>query len=89
MINFSESAPSSVSIIPPLLKLYPIIPMKIATPIEMTTQIDAILRDNVISLSSLIAINRRRICGIPKYPSPHAKVEAIFTAPYSTAAPSL
>ena len=81
IITFSESAPVSTSIYPCLLKVYPIIPINTATAIEITTQIVAILLESFILFSSLIAIKRKSTCGIPKYPSPHASVDAILIEP--------
>ena len=72
---------------PALLIPRPMIPIRIAVPIAMTTHTLAILRDSFSFFSSLIAINRRRICGIPKYPSPHASVETIVRAEYGPEVP--
>jgi hypothetical protein len=48
---------------------------------ESIAQILAILRDIVNSDSFLIAMNLSRICGIPKYPRPHASVDTIGRNP--------
>ena len=88
MIKVSACEESErTSIAPAFVMLYPIIPMKIATVIEITTHTLAILLDIFSLFSSLIPIKRRRICGIPKYPSPHARVEAMVSAPYGLAFP--
>ena len=61
--------------------------MKIATAIEITTQIEAILLEVLTMFLSPIAMKRRRICGIPKYPSPHARSEAIVRSEYLSEPP--
>ena len=47
---------------------------------EMITHTIAIFLDFLISESLFTAINLIRICGIPKYPRPHARLEMIETA---------
>ena len=71
----------NVGIMPTFETLSETIPIKVATNNEITTQIVATLRDIVNFFASLIAIKRRRICGIPKYPRPQAKVETIGINP--------
>ena len=44
----------------------PMMPMRIATLIAMTTQMLAMRRESLILCESSIAMKRRRICGIPK-----------------------
>ena len=67
MITVSEE-PDDVSspITPALVMPSPIRPIRIATPMAMTTQILAIRLESFSFRSSSIAMNRRRICGIPK-----------------------
>ena len=76
IIIVSESALEvKVSSFPAAETPHPIIPMRIATNMEMTTHTEAIRRDKPSLFSSSIAIKRRRIWGIPKYPSPQAIME--------------
>ena len=56
----------------------PTMPINTATAMEITTHTDATLRESFSLLSSSIAIKRSRICGIPKYPSPHAIMDMIL-----------
>ena len=55
------------------------IPMKMATAMEITTQTEAILLEIVSSFSLRMPMKRSRICGIPKYPRPQAMVEATLS----------
>ena len=82
MITVSDSElEENMGMLPATDAPYPMIPMRMATNMEMTTQTDAMRRD-VFSLSSwLMAMNRRRIWGIPKYPSPHARVDNMVIKP--------
>ena len=66
----------------------PIIPIKMATNMEITTHTDAILLEVFNLFSSSIPIKRSRICGMPKYPSPHASVDAMVRLLYGTDAPA-
>ena len=77
-IIVSELLPVSVSIAPALVILRPTIPINTATDKEITTHIEATLLDNLSFSSSSIAINLNNTCGIPKYPSPHANIDAIL-----------
>ena len=82
MITVSDSELDENMGIPPATEApYPMMPIRMATNMEMTTQMDAIRRD-VLSLSSwLMAMKRRRIWGIPKYPNPHARVDSMVMKP--------
>ena len=55
---------------------------------EITTHTDAILLEVFNLFSSSIPIKRSRICGMPKYPSPHASVDAMVRLLYGTDAPA-
>jgi hypothetical protein len=54
---------------------------------DRTTQTEAIRLEVVSSFSFRIAINLSRICGIPKYPRPHASAETIGRKPKEPALP--
>ena len=84
-IIVSVSEPERETISPVALICLPTTPIRIATPMAMTTQTDATRRETFNFFSSSIAMKRRRICGIPKYPSPHASVDTIFNALYGSA----
>ena len=58
-------------------------PMMIAANIAMKTHTLAILLETESFSSFSIAMNLRRIWGIPKYPSPHAMVETLVRVPYA------
>ena len=62
----SESEPSSAPSAPTLVSALPMMPIRIATPMAMTTQTVATRRDSLSLFSSSIAIKRSRMCGIPK-----------------------
>ena len=53
----------------------PMTPMRIATPIAIKTQTVAMRRERASFFESLIAMNLSRMCGMPKYPRPHAIVD--------------
>lgn len=62
IINVSASEePTSTSIAPAFYIEYPIIPMKIAIPIEITTQTDAILLESFNLFSFSIPMKRNKI----------------------------
>ena len=56
---------------------YSVLSIETATDIEITTQTLATRLESFNFFVSSIAINLKRICGMPKYPSPQASVEAI------------
>ena len=77
----SESDPERNPIAPTSDMARPTMPIKIATAIEITTHTEAILLDLPILSSFSVAINRRRMWGIPKYPRPHANEDAMVIIP--------
>ena len=81
-IIVSESNEPYAPKIPSVDILNPIMPIKIAAAMEITTHVLAIRLDNLTFSGSSIAINLNKICGMPKYPSPHANVEIIVIIPY-------
>ena len=54
---------------------------------EITTQMIATRRDRPSSCSERMPMNRSSTCGMPKYPRPHARQEAIDKNPYGLLAP--
>ncbi len=79
MMIVSES--SSAGMEPTAVMAFPTTPMKMATVMEITTHMLATLLDSSSFFASSIAIKRSSTWGIPKYPSPQASMEAIFSAP--------
>ena len=77
IITVSESEPESAGMQPSPLIASPTTPIQTDTAIEIRTQTVATLLESESFFSSSIAMNLSRICGIPKYPSPHARVEMI------------
>ena len=63
------------------------IPIKIATHMEISTHTVAIRRERVSFFSSSIAMKRSRMCGMPKYPRPHARVDTMVSRLYGAAVP--
>ena len=59
-------AVSSGATVPFAVSALPIIPIRMATPMAMTTQIEAMRRETLTLFLSSIAIKRRRMWGIPK-----------------------
>ena len=86
-MTVSESEPESVGMTPSPLIASPTIPIMTETAIEISTQVVATLLESESFFSSSIAMNLKRICGIPKYPRPHARVEMIWINPYGCAVP--
>ena len=77
----SDWVPSRAGTAPTFVMPSPIIPISTATAMEITTQMDATLLEIFSLLSSSIAINRSKICGIPKYPRPQASVDTMVIRP--------
>ena len=65
----------------------PTSPINTAIVREIITHTTAMRRERVSSSSRRIAIKRRSTCGIPKYPSPHARADATGRNPYTPASP--
>ena len=57
-------------------------PISRAAHIEITTQTDATRLESLSFLSSSMAMKRSRMWGMPKYPSPQARVEKIVRSVY-------
>ena len=74
----SEAEPSSGISSPAAVMASPMIPISTATAREMTTHPVATLLDSFNFSSSSMAIKRSRICGMPKYPRPHAIMDTIL-----------
>ena len=86
-IIVSDAEPSRRSNSPAAVIPSPTTPISTATASEITTHVVATLLESVSFSSSSIAMKRRRICGIPKYPSPHASMEIILSSGYACSVP--
>ena len=64
--NAAVALPSRKGMRPAAETARPTMPMNTATPMEITTQTEAIRRDSFSSFSSRMAIKRTRIWGMPK-----------------------
>ena len=70
---------------PDCTRAYPVIPIITATAMDIITHTVATRREVLRFFASLMAIKRKRTWGIPKYPRPHARSEAIGRIPKGTA----
>ncbi len=64
----------------------PTTPRNVATAREITTHTEATLLESFSFSGFSIAMNLRRMCGIPKYPSPQQNIVILLNSPYGSAA---